>query len=109
MPIQLLPQQDPITVKLSDGRVVPFGQGTICSDECPEISEDKSKSKIWIIPIASSIIICSVFCGRTPNTTTTTTDQPPTTVPEPITLLTLGLGLLLLALYLRRINAFNRN
>ncbi len=104
MPIQLLPQQDPITVKLSDGRVVPYGPGVICDDQCYEdIDLTKDKKAWWVIPVASSIILCSVLCRHSK---TTITDNPPTPniteVPEPISLVTLGFGFILIVFLSRR-------
>ena len=109
----------PEFVRLADGRVVPFGPGIICTDEC--IKSDLISSIIpkagglnpWLIaiPVAAAGIIALVVLQKGSGSSTVILDtntpqivvpQPTPTppqaeVPEPATLILLGIGLSLIA------------
>ena len=98
---------DPTWVKLSDGRIVPFGAGLICTNTCTEeeIAGDHTFSSRWLIalPIAGAVIIgllakssesTQISIVPSSNIITTTNTTIPTPVPEPTTYLLLGAGLL---------------
>jgi hypothetical protein len=111
---QLAEPQDgapPQFVRLPDGRIVPYGPGTVCrveSDDSAELIEDKGRRR-WLIavPLMAAGLLCIVLCrggsSRTAvsNDTTPPTPQPgpgPTTpIPEPGTLILFGLGLAVFA------------
>lgn len=86
----------PVTVTLSDGRIVPFGAGIICSEECPEIrleSEQESNKK-WLIPVlaVAGATGAAFLVTNTPSETTITP------VPEYVS----PVAILLLPFVLRR-------
>lgn len=110
--------EKPEFVRLIDGRVVPYGPGIICSDECIQSDalaiSDETISRLpthvlnpWLfsVPLAGGIIICAVLCrgGGTPTIVSgssrdiTPTPTPAADVPEPATLVLLGLGLAMVA------------
>lgn len=107
----------PEFVRLADGRIVPYGAGVLCSDDCvqseafgPEDPTDLrlpvSRVSPWVLT-ASALAIPVLLWGRggrtavsnsvDPPVTTTPTPPPQATVPEPATLALLGLGLAMVA------------
>ncbi len=107
----------PDFVRLSDGRIVPFGPGLICTDDCIQseaVSTDglravglplaKALSPWLLVPVAATgIIACALLCGNSGTQTAPPvldTSSPPiinpppaTDIPEPSTLILLSLGL----------------
>jgi hypothetical protein len=111
--------EHPEFVRLPDGRIVPFGQGVICAENCLEGFEEDAprRLRLWLIapPLIAGGIICAVLCGGsgtppgnnppqgnptpfgTPTTPPGPTPTPTSPVPEPATLMLLGTGLAFLA------------
>lgn len=106
-------------ILLPDGRVIPFGQSTICSDSCAEITAHTSRSRAWwLIPVAGGIITALVLLppgkppavrpSPPPNNPPSATPPPrrdvpsrpaapPVEVPEPSTFVLLAGGLAMMA------------
>jgi hypothetical protein len=111
--------EQPEFVRLPDGRMVPYGQGVICAENCVEgfAEEAVRRPRLWLIaPLIAGGVICAVLCGghestppgsNPPNTNPTPfgsptnppnpTPTPTSPVPEPATLMLLGTGLAFLA------------
>jgi hypothetical protein len=102
----------PEFVRLPDGRIVPYGPGVICTENCAEPFDAVApKSTRWWLaapPLLAGGIVCAVLCGGntltlsgslqpTPTPGLTPTPTPATNIPEPATLILLGLGLAILA------------
>lgn len=111
----------PEFVRLPDGRIVKYGPGIICDENCvdamPLARSRVSRSWYVLPPVLAAGILCAVLCrgggasdvlaGQppvvlqpSPSPTIAVTPTPPAEVPEPSTLvlLTVGLG----ALWARR-------
>lgn len=78
-------------ILMPDGRVLPFGQGVLCTEECPEIADVVASNRRWAIPvIAAGIITTAVFWPRNPRNAALPIDTPPAPVPEPATIVLLA-------------------
>lgn len=99
--------KQPEFVRLPDGRIVPYGQGVICSENCAEPFAAIAPASPHLLRLASPLlaggIACSVLCGDSNLIlsgllqSTPTPSAVPAEVPEPATLILLGLGLAILA------------
>jgi hypothetical protein len=101
----------PEFVRLADGRIVPYGPGIICTEDCIE-SEALALDDIpphlptrsfnpWFLAIPAvvgGVVACLVLCrgGGGSSTIVIPPPPPPVDVPEPATLVLLGLGLALI-------------
>jgi hypothetical protein len=95
----------PEFVRLPDGRIVPYGPGVICAEDCIEPFEAAGPRRPWwwaAPPLITGGVVCAALCGggdRGRPTAVGGVALPPpiTIIPEPTTLILLGLGLALLA------------
>lgn len=102
----------PEFVRLPDGRIVKYGPGIICDENCIEaVPLARARvSRSWYVlpPLLAAGILCAVLCRGgadapaaqppivlqpSPSPTLLPTPTPPNEVPEPGTLLLLGTGL----------------
>ncbi len=102
----------PEFVRLPDGRIVKYGPGIICDENCVEaVPLARARvSRNWYVlpPLLAAGILCAVLCRGgadapaaqppivlqpSPSPTLQPTPTPPNQVPEPGTLLLLGTGL----------------
>lgn len=102
----------PEFVRLPDGRIVKYGPGIICDENCVEaVPLARARvSRGWYVlpPLLAAGILCAVLCRGgsdapaaqppivvqpSPSPTLQPTPTPPNEVPEPGTLLLLGTGL----------------
>ena len=103
-------------IQLPNGRVIPFGQGTICSGEIclPTITPPANHrlliGTVIILLTGACLALCRnlqeppSFLPVLPPSLPTPPSTPPVNAPEPATLLLLGLGLILVSRRLKRIN-----
>jgi len=110
--------EQPEFVRLPDGRMVPYGQGVVCNENCVEgfAEEAVRRPRLWLIaPLIAGGVVCAVLCGgnektppnepprgnptpfATPTNPPNPTPTPTSPVPEPATLMLLGTGLAFLA------------
>ncbi len=112
LPLQATPlsQDDPQFVRLSDGRIVPFGQGSICSDSCNKPELDPKPKWPWVVAALVTGGIFTFTLLRDPKRDPIYPSDPvvpispgvPTSIPEPATLFLLGAGLLTMAGMLKK-------
>lgn len=103
----------PEFVRLPDGRIVKYGPGIICEEDCVDpmtpVAFRESGTRLWWIapPLIAGGVICAILCrtgDEAPLTTPTviipdpspspmtSPTPPPTEIPEPGTVVLVGLG-----------------
>lgn len=107
----------PEFVRLADGRIVPYGAGIICTDDCVESEafgpDDPSELRgslprltpwLWGIPVAGGILAFVLLLPGDRTAVLSSGEPPiivpppaPAEIPEPATLMLLGLGLAMMA------------
>lgn len=124
----------PEFVRLSDGRLIPYGPGVICSDACVESEIVQPNRKWWIaVPlVGGAVLVGALLAGNdsipgrpsivdnttqnptptptpvvdpTPNPSPTPNDKQPEPVPEPATIALLGTGLALMARKVKKVRS----
>lgn len=115
----------PEFVRLPDGRIVKYGPGIICDENCVEpmtpVAFRESGTRLWWIapPLIAGGVICAILCRTgdeaplatptviipeaSPSPMTSPT-PPPTEIPEPGTIIMVGLGLGAMIAHKRRSN-----
>jgi hypothetical protein len=106
----------PEFVRLPDGRIVRYGPGVICDENCvdavaPAAFRGEGPSKWWLAPpIAAGVILCIALCGgdnvnlqsapeiiipapTQPGVVQPSPSPPPSEIPEPSTIVLVGLGI----------------
>lgn len=78
----------PDFVRLSDGRLIPYGPGVICSESCVEgevIEQGFNRKWLIAIPIVAGVVIGFWIHGSrtSPPTSVAGVNQPPTSTPTP--------------------------
>ncbi|MGE0104809.1 MAG: PEP-CTERM sorting domain-containing protein [Blastocatellales bacterium] len=113
----------PEFVRLPDGRIVKYGPGIICDENCVEpmtpVAFRETGPRLWWIapPLVAGGVLCAILCrggDEAPLTTPTvivptpsptpgvSPTPPPTEIPEPGTIILVGIGLGALAVHKRR-------
>ncbi|HZS05851.1 MAG TPA: PEP-CTERM sorting domain-containing protein [Blastocatellia bacterium] len=102
----------PKFVRLPDGRIVPYGPGVVCTENCVEPFEARAPNRprlwVWGIPIIAGGLLAGLLIAGgggsgpsagasvTPIPASPTPTPPGTDVPEPSTLVLLGIGMTIL-------------
>lgn len=113
----------PEFVRLPDGRLVKYGPGIICDEDCIEpmtpVAFRESGTRLWWVapPLVAGGVLCAILCragdeapltsptiiipepSPTPLTSPT---PPPTEIPEPGTIILVGMGLGAMIIHKRR-------
>jgi len=114
----------PEFVRLPDGRIVKYGPGIICDENCVEpmtpVAFRETGPRLWWVapPLVAGGVLCAILCrggDEAPLTTPTvivptpspavSPTLPPTEIPEPGTIILVGIGLGALAVHKRRRNS----